>query len=243
MQKIIFYFLFFLIPYFLIAQKTFYAHFGTSGCLNEVWDAVELKNQTVLLVLNKIECQEDSSNNASEIIAIDLNGNKTLVKKFSYTSGELENIGGIHPLKDSGFIVTSKLINSNNAICQFNFYYFDKKFKLIEKKEYQVPNITNILVFKSHYEASISTIYFSFNDESFAGYIGSIKQNFSDFKTLKLDNFSVIFEVNLNHDNSKYIAIRNDVYTVDTSLQTFTQKFIATNDVDILKLKWFSDKR
>lgn len=241
MQKKIFY-LFFLLSPCLFAQKTFYTHFGTNECLNEVWDAIELKNQIAILALNKSNCNQVSADNGSEILMLNADGKISSLKKFKYDADEKESIGGIHLLADSSYLVTSKIINVNSNTCEIALYHFDKKFKLIDQKRNEVLAIEDVFIFKSHYDAVIKTVYFSFNDENAEAYVGSIKEDLTDFKTLKIIGFSLILEVNLNHNKDKYIGIFNDTYVIDTTLKSFSIVSSNTSDDDISAIKKIGNK-
>jgi hypothetical protein len=226
------------------AQTTFYSHFGTAECLNEVWDAVELSNGNVLVALNKGNCLNQDANTVCEIFSFDKLGKSTLVKKWKSVADENENIGGIHKLADNTFCVVTKIENNSNFECHLGFYHFDSKFALLNQKRVLLDSVENFIILKSYYDPKFDKIYFSFNNQEENAYLGSINTQFNNFKVKKLDKIEYLLGTTLSTEGDRYLfSIGGVNYSIDTSFVNIKKLESSPSDYFNSEIKKFDSKR
>jgi hypothetical protein len=222
LKKIIFLFCFFSIFKSITAQSSFYLNFKDNECHDVVWDAITLKNNHIMVALNKAFCASQDSSVYTKILILNNNGDLITTKEMTEHLGEKENIVGIHQLSD-GYFVTTAIHNPVDDSYSMGFYNYDTQFKLRHTYRKYLDGYDTYLM-NSYFDETNKKIAFSSNNfQEGTARLGTINLDCSNFKMVNLDSFMYILSLCPTIEKDAYIIGKlSNIDKIDTSLTTIT---------------------
>ncbi len=125
-----------LFPFLLFAQISFYKEFKNSEeCKYEIEKVLELKSGNLLLVANRVFCQ-DATAGITNFITLDAKGKELAQTKFERDSKYVDVILDIVPLGKEYFAI-GKTYDKKELTIQMVFYRLDANLKVIDSKVVQ----------------------------------------------------------------------------------------------------------